>query len=79
MAFKTAGPVGRGTLIAIVTEDLVELGVLLDGHRALEPMMDGLAFSGAVSERLRKVWTGDLQTNRSARWAIGYHEYEIRE
>lgn len=72
VAFKSAGPVGRGTLIAIVTEDLVELGDLLDGRRAPEPMMDGFAFSGAVSERLRKVWTGDPQTNRSARRAIGY-------
>lgn len=79
VAFEAAEPVGRGTLIAIVTEDLVEFGDLLDGHRAFEPMGNGLAFAGAVSERLRKVWTGDPQANRSARWAIGYLRYEIRE
>ena len=79
VAFEAAEPVGRNVLIAIVTEDLVDLGSLLDGHREFEPIEDGLEFAGAISGRLRAVWTGDPQANRSARWAIGYVEYEIHE
>ena len=79
VAFEAAEPVGRNVLIAIVTEDLVDLGSLLDGHRDFEPVEDGLELAGAISGRLRAVWTGDPQANRSARWAIGYVEYEIHE
>ena len=79
VAFEAAEPAGRNVLIAIVTEDLVDLGSLLDGHREFEPIEDGLEFAGAISGRLRAVWTGDPQANRSARWAIGYVEYEIHE
>ncbi|MXY34894.1 MAG: hypothetical protein F4186_14220 [Boseongicola sp. SB0676_bin_33] len=79
MAFETAEPVGRNVLAAIVTEDLVDLGSLLDGHREFEPIENGLEFAGAISGRLHVAWTGDLHANTSARWPFGYVEHEIRE
>ncbi len=79
VAFETAEPVGRNVLAAIVTEDLVDLGSLLDGHREFEPVEDALEFAGTISGHLRAVWTGDPHANRSARWAIRYVEHEIRE
>lgn len=79
VAFEATAPAGQGTLMAIVTEDLVEFDSLLDGHRNFEPIEDRLEFVGSITERLRKVWTGDPETNRRARWAVGYANYEVHE
>ena len=77
-AFTAGPPIGRGQLIAIVTEDPVDLGGLLDGHRDLEPFEDKLELMQSIAERLYAVWTGD-EENRGARWAVGYAEYRISD
>jgi hypothetical protein len=77
-AFTAGPPVGRGQLIAIVTEDQVDLGGLLDEHRDFEPIEDKLELMKSIAERLYAVWTGD-EENRGARWAVGYAEYRISD
>ena len=62
-----------------MAEDLVEFGSLLDGHRNFEPIMGKLEFVGPIADRLRKVWIGDPERNRRARWAIGYADYEVHD
>ena len=76
VTFPAGPPIGRGQLIAIVTEDRVDLGSLLDEHRDFEPVEDKLGLMKSIAERLYAVWTGD-EENRGARWAAGYVDYEI--
>ena len=77
MKFYAGDPVGPGRLMAIVTEDYVDLGSLLDGYRDFEPIEERLEFVSSITERLYRVWTGDDDRNRSARWTVGYTDYEI--
>ena len=74
--FTAGPPTGRGQLIAIVTEDRVDLGSLLDDYRDFEPVDSKLELMKSIAERLYAVWTGD-EENRGARWAVGYADYEI--
>lgn len=76
--FTAGPPAGRGQLVAIVTEDRVDLDDILDGHRDFEPVEDKLELAESIAERLYAVWTGDAE-NRGARWAVGYAEYRISE
>ena len=76
ITFTAGPPIGRGQLIAVVTEDRVDLGSLLHEHRDFEPVEDKLGLMKSIAERLYAVWTGD-EENRGARWSVGYAEYEI--
>jgi uncharacterized caspase-like protein len=75
--FEAQAPAGAGKLLAIVTEDLVDLEDLLREHGQLEPISGKMAFLKKVSARLNQPWTSDV-SNRGVRWASGYKEYEIK-
>ena len=77
--FKASAPAGEGHVIAIVTEDRVDFDSLLEGHREFEPIDNAVEFISAVSAKLLKVWTGDDEKNRAARYSVGYAQYQIYE
>ncbi len=77
-SFEAEGPAGKGKLLAIVTEDPVDLENLLAANGEFEPIGNKIDFMKELSGRLNKVWTAD-NANRSARWAAGYQDYEIRQ
>ncbi len=77
-SFEAEAPAGKGKLLAIVTEDPVDLENLLAANGEFEPIGDKIDFMKELSGRLNKVWTAD-NANRSARWAAGYQDYEIRQ
>ncbi|MBN9672028.1 caspase family protein [Roseibium aggregatum] len=76
-SFVAEAPAGNGKLLAIVTQDRVDLEDLLAANGTFEPIDDKMGFIKEISGRLNTVWTGDT-TNRSVSWAAGYKEYEIR-
>lgn len=76
-AFEAQAPAGSGKLLAIVTQDQVDLEDLLEEHGDLEPISGKMAFLKEVSARLNRPWTQDV-SNRGAKWASGYQAYEIR-
>ena len=77
--FEAAPPIGQGQLIAVVTEDHVDLSDLLEEYGDFESIEDPVKFMKSVSGRLHEVWTGDGDKNRGARWAVGYTDYQISE
>ena len=79
VAFEAGPPTGRGQLIAVVTEDRVDLSDLLEEYRNMESVENPVEFMKSLSGRLHEVWTGDRDRNRGARWAVGYTDYRISE
>ncbi|WP_298959405.1 caspase family protein [uncultured Roseibium sp.] len=75
--FEAQAPAGTGRLLAIVTEDPVELEDLLREHGELEPISGKMIFLKELSARLNQPWTRDA-SNRSVRWASGYEDYQIK-
>ncbi len=78
IAFRAVPPTGDGHLIAIVTEDRVDLDGLLDEYRSFEEVDNKLDFVKSIAERLYRVWTGDRE-NRGAAWAVSNTTYWIDE
>jgi hypothetical protein len=74
--FTASEPAGKGTLVAIVTEDQVALEELLKPHGNLEPIADPSAYMAALAQKLRSIWTGE-QANRELRWSMTELPYEI--
>lgn len=75
--FEAQAPTGKGSLLAIVTEDQVDLESLIAPNGDYEPIADKMDFMKELAGRLNTVWTGDA-ANRSAHWISGYQDYEIR-
>ena len=69
-------PAGRGYLFAVVTEDPVSLGDLLDPNRDLRPVSNAHDWLLALGERLREPWLEETGT-REALWSATAIEYEI--
>ena len=78
-SFEAQAPTGQGQLIAVVTEDHVDLSDLLERHGDLESIEDPVRFVKSISGRLHAVWTKEEEKNRGARWAVGYTDYQISE
>ncbi|MCB1876540.1 MAG: trypsin-like serine protease [Chromatiales bacterium] len=73
----TAGePTGSGVLIALVTEDPVDLDDLLDANRDFGPVADARKYLSTIAERLRRPWP-DGETNRTLRWSMAKASYSI--
>ena len=77
--FEAQPPTGQGQLIAVVTEDRVDLSDLLAPHGDSESIEDPVTVVKSISGRLYAVWTEDEDKNRAARWAVGYIAYQISE
>ena len=77
--FEAGPPTGEGQLIAIVTEDHVDLSDLLKEYGDLKPVKDKMTFMKSIAGRLYSVWTGDKNNNRGVEWAVGYTDYQISE
>lgn len=78
--FTVAPPLGRGRVVALVTEDAVDLADIVQAKRGLSVVAserEAVDYLARLAERLRKPWTGDT-LNRRARWAVGVADYESR-
>ncbi|WP_029890690.1 caspase family protein [Polycyclovorans algicola] len=76
--FTAEPPLGNGRLIALVTQDPVDLSDIVDATRSLSvvPEEEATDILGKLAERLRKPWTGG-ELNREARWAVGVVDYRV--
>ena len=74
--FKAQEPLGRGQLLAIVSEDPVSLDNLLAQHKDLQVINRPEMYLTALTGPLRQPWTGD-PFNRQVAWSLVKVEYEI--
>lgn len=77
-AFAAGKPLGRGKLLAIVTEDDVKVDQLLAANRAIAVVPNSDEFLGDLASTLLEVHRKDKK-NRAVRWSLGALEYEIVE
>ncbi|MCP5082152.1 MAG: DUF4384 domain-containing protein [Alphaproteobacteria bacterium] len=75
-AFAAGKPLGRGKLLAIVTEDKVPLDQLLAANRAIAVVPNSEEFVTDLASNLLAVHRKDKK-NRAVRWSLGALEYEI--
>lgn len=73
---KAAKPVGDGLLLAIVTEDPVELGDLLSMSKDLQVISNSHVYLADLAMRLRQTWHQD-EHNRQLRWSLVEKPYHI--
>lgn len=73
---KAAEPVGDSLLLAIVTEDPVELGDLLNMSKDLQVISNSNAYLADLAMRLRETWHQD-EHNRQLRWSLVEKPYHI--
>lgn len=74
--FFARKPVGRGQLLAIVSEDPVPLDGLLAQHKDLQVITLPETYLTALAQPLWQPWTGD-RFNRQVAWSLVKVEYEI--
>ncbi len=74
--FFAREPIGRGQLLAIVSEDPIPVGQVLAQHKDLEVIARPESYLEALTEPLRLPWTGD-RFNRQVSWSLVKVEYEI--
>ena len=70
----TASEPGQGQIIAIVSEDNVQLADLLGRHRDLMVVPYGDAYLAELAQRLMAVWSGD-ERSRPTRWSLVVERY----
>lgn len=75
-AFAAGKPLGEGKLLAIVTEDDVPLGQLLDANRAIAVVPNSEEFVSELASNLLEVHRKDKK-NRAVRWSLGALGYTI--
>ncbi len=75
-AFAAGEPLGKGKLLAIVTEDKVDVEHLLAANRAIAVVPNPDKFMTELAHNLLEVWQGD-EKNRPVRWSLGALSYEI--
>lgn len=73
---RASEPAGKGTLLAIVTEDNVPLDELLARNRDLNVVADPVDYLASLVEKLRQTWRED-RLNRPLRWSLAETDYEI--
>lgn len=74
--FFAREPVGRGQLLAIVSEDPVPLDGLLAQHKDLQVIARPETYLIALARPLWQPWTGD-RFNRQVAWSLVKVDYEI--
>ena len=74
--FRAREPLGKGLLVAIVTEDPAPVEQLLAQNLSLDPVPDATAFLNSLAEKLRQPWRQD-ETDRRLRWSMARTEYDI--
>ncbi len=74
---SASGPAGKGTLLAIVTEDPVDVTPLLEQNGAFDPVKDPRAYLSELVFELTRTWT-QARINRGPVWSRAVLEYEIR-
>lgn len=75
--FRAREPIGRGQLLAILSEDPIPVDQVLASHKDLEVIARPDRYLEALSEPLRHPWTGD-QFNRQVSWSLIKADYEIK-
>lgn len=76
--FTASEPYGEGTLLAIVTEDKVNLDSLLDANRAMSVVAKPRQYLAELTASLLKIWHDDEQ-NRALNWSLATQKYTILE
>ncbi len=76
VVFTAEEPLGRGRLLAVVTEDPVDLSSLLAPHKDLTVIANPGDWLAQITQRLRRTWH-DGATNRQTRWGLAIQDYEI--
>ncbi len=77
LIFTAAEPVGDGMLVAIVTEDNVDLDQVLAPGNDLNPVEDPQAYLSEISRALTRVWSRDDSANRELNWSMTTFPYTI--
>ncbi len=76
LQFTASEPVGEGTLMAIVTEDNVDLGQLVEASRNLRPTNDAGTYLTQLAQSLLDIWQGG-DNNRELNWSLATLKYRI--
>lgn len=76
--FTASPPTGEGTMLAIVTEDDVDLSDLLSSHGDFEPVQGAENYLAQLAERLMGIWDQD-DRNRALAWSLARKNYSISE
>ncbi len=74
--FRASEPTGEGTMIALVTQDNIDIAQLLEENGSLASMSDPKIYLAELAAALTRVWTND-RVNRSARWSRALKGYTI--
>ncbi|MCI5217615.1 MAG: DUF4384 domain-containing protein, partial [Candidatus Electrothrix sp. LOE2] len=69
-------PLGKNKLIAIFTEDRVNMNDLLGKYKDLEVITEPTTYLADMTGRLQSVWVGD-DVNRPVKWSKAIFEYDI--
>lgn len=75
--FEASEPLGRGRLIALVTDGSVDLSGLVSATRGLEVIPEARDYLAEIAARLRKAYPDGGEEVRLPRWAISSTEYTI--
>jgi hypothetical protein len=74
--FTAGEPAGKGTLIAIVAEDLVSFDDLTGPHGDFEPIGDSKSYLATLGRKLRTIsFRG--RANRALEWSVTTADYEV--
>ena len=74
--FQAQEPVGQGLLLAIVTEDALDLRSLLAPNTGLEAIPQAEDYLTKLAAYLRQTWHKD-EFNRRVEWSLGKQAYTI--
>jgi hypothetical protein len=74
--FKAAEPVGQGTLLAVVTEDPVDLQAVVTPYKDLQVVPNGEDYLTTLAARLQEPWRQDT-ANRQTHWSLGKLDFTI--
>lgn len=74
--FTVEEPLGRGTLIALVLQDPIDISAQVNAHRDLNPVARPVDYMAQIADRLRRPWTQGA-TTRMTRWSMTSATYTI--
>lgn len=72
----TASELGKSKLIAIVTQDKLNLKQLIGTNKDLQPIANVESYLHQLARRLQSTWTGD-KSNRAVRYSLAKFAYTV--
>jgi len=77
-AYRMKAPTGTGRVVAVVTQDRVDLSAVAGSSKGLTVVPDARDYVAELAQLLRQPWTGEASADRPARYAIGATDYSLR-